>query len=230
MSRLYLTVDEYATQIETFLEMSRQANDEWQLNKVDNDKAETWYMHRTTTVAIPALQALATTDCSTSLPERTINKQTGHGDSNDYNDIDRNVLEKAAVNIDNHSINDDIGYEEILLDDTDNSCLETHSSLCCRFEHHVVYSLSYQTPVLYFNCYLPDGRLMNVEELWELVPKCYYEDVQRNAWATLSQGEHPLLNRPFYFLHPCHTATLMAQVYMQKTAVHGNHKPGVQGC
>ena len=76
-------------------------------------------------------------------------------------------------------------------------------------EYHIVYSTSYQVPVLYFNAYKPNGRLLTLEELWTSIPRQY---AGVDKWSFLSQQEHPLLGRPFFQLHPCHTETFMSKL------------------
>ncbi|PVD23243.1 hypothetical protein C0Q70_16506 [Pomacea canaliculata] len=97
----------------------------------------------------------------------------------------------------------------------DPSCLtlsgeKTHSFL--NYEHHIVYSPSYAVPVLYFNVYKPNGHRLELEELWNRVPKEHHIRMLEHKWATLTQQEHPVLGSPYFTLHPCHTATLMSQV------------------
>ncbi|XP_064605763.1 ubiquitin-like-conjugating enzyme ATG10 [Liolophura sinensis] len=79
------------------------------------------------------------------------------------------------------------------------------------YEYHVVYSHSYAVPVLYFNAYKTDGKLLSLEEIWSNVPNHYRERLNHERWTFLTQQEHPLVGRPFYQLHPCHTADLMKQ-------------------
>ncbi|XP_033738587.1 ubiquitin-like-conjugating enzyme ATG10 [Pecten maximus] len=80
------------------------------------------------------------------------------------------------------------------------------------YEYHVVYSQSYNVPVLYFNVYKADGSLLSLEEVWDRVPDVYRDRLQHDRWTFLTQQEHPILGRPYFQLHPCHTADLMEQV------------------
>nr|XP_045587118.1 ubiquitin-like-conjugating enzyme ATG10 [Procambarus clarkii] len=80
------------------------------------------------------------------------------------------------------------------------------------FEYHVVYSLSHSVPTLYFNAWNSAGKLLTLEEVWGLVHSHFSEQILNNKWESLTQKEHPLLGRPFFQLHPCHTAKLMSQV------------------
>ncbi|XP_021379052.1 ubiquitin-like-conjugating enzyme ATG10 isoform X2 [Mizuhopecten yessoensis] len=80
------------------------------------------------------------------------------------------------------------------------------------YEYHIVYSRSYNVPVLYFNVYKPDGSMMSLTEVWDRVPGVYRDRLQQDRWTFLTQQEHPILGRPYFQLHPCHTADLMEQV------------------
>jgi ubiquitin-like-conjugating enzyme ATG10 len=77
------------------------------------------------------------------------------------------------------------------------------------WEYHVLYSHSYSVPVLYFNSWTNDGRLLSLEDLWNLVHSSFQDSLQENRWSVLTQQEHPVLRRPFYMLHPCHTAQFL---------------------
>ena len=81
-----------------------------------------------------------------------------------------------------------------------------------KYDCHVIYSTSYQVPVLYFNVYKQTGALLTLDEIWQQVPALYQERLKHEKWTFITQQEHPLLMTPFYQLHPCHTSKLMAQV------------------
>ncbi|XP_070562792.1 ubiquitin-like-conjugating enzyme ATG10 [Ptychodera flava] len=93
----------------------------------------------------------------------------------------------------------------------DYSSVDSHSKSAswCIYEYHVVYSLSYGVPVLYFNASKEDGRLLSLEEVWNNVNENYQSSVVLDRWSFITQQEHPLLCRPFYQIHPCHTADMM---------------------
>ncbi|CAD7014734.1 ubiquitin-like-conjugating enzyme ATG10 [Ceratitis capitata] len=88
-----------------------------------------------------------------------------------------------------------------------------------KTEYHVIYSLPYQVPVLYFRLYRSDGSLVSIEDAWRI-----FRGYGGNASTTLSphqrtnddmlnimtQLEHPVLRKPYYALHPCRTAELLA--------------------
>ncbi|XP_059395338.1 ubiquitin-like-conjugating enzyme ATG10 isoform X3 [Carassius carassius] len=84
---------------------------------------------------------------------------------------------------------------------------EIHAVL--RYEYHVLYSCSYQIPVLYFRASTLDGRPLSLEEVWSNVHPNYRQRLQQGPWDTLTQQEHPLLGQPFFMLHPCRTEEFM---------------------
>ena len=74
-------------------------------------------------------------------------------------------------------------------------------------EYHVVHSNSYQVPVLYFNTTYSNGKSLSLAETWRLLS--ISSDVDK--WGVVTQQEHPYLGRPFYHVHPCHTAQAMGK-------------------
>lgn len=79
-----------------------------------------------------------------------------------------------------------------------------------NMEYHIVHSVSYQVPLLYFNAAHSNGQSLSLPDIWDLVsPNFVGPEVDK--WGVVTQTEHPLLGRPFYHIHPCHTATLMAE-------------------
>lgn len=78
------------------------------------------------------------------------------------------------------------------------------------FEYHILYSLSYSVPMLYFNLQDTEGNVMTLEEFLEVFLNRV--DVDRgeiDLKTALTQMEHPLLFQPFLAIHPCQTATIL---------------------
>lgn len=73
--------------------------------------------------------------------------------------------------------------------------------------YHIIYSLSYSVPVLYFNAYHENGKLLSLDEIWNKIPKCYLSEIDK--WSTITQQEHPILGIPYFMIHPCYTADFM---------------------
>jgi len=119
-------------------------------------------------------------------------------------------LQKRPIKDDPESADVDLGGEAACdAEDCDVTALDTDSCVVCRCDYHIVYSHSYQVPVLYFNMYKADGSLLSVEDVWSCVPGHYMDRLQQERWTFITQQEHPLLHKPFYQLHPCHTGELM---------------------
>lgn len=104
------------------------------------------------------------------------------------------------------------------IEDEDPSALHSF----CRptvvhFEYHVVYSPSYRVPVLYFNATFPSGKLIPLQEVWQLLSPAHVRSGSGTEWGTVTQQEHPLLCCPFYHIHPCHTADVMGTALQNGT-------------
>ncbi|NXV57575.1 ATG10 enzyme, partial [Molothrus ater] len=81
-----------------------------------------------------------------------------------------------------------------------------------RYEYHVLYSSSYQVPVLYFRACCLDGRPLTLDEIWGSVHASYQARLQEGPWDTITQQEHPILGQPFFVLHPCRTNEFISAV------------------
>ena len=79
-----------------------------------------------------------------------------------------------------------------------------------NFEYHVIYSPSYQVPVLFFTATFHSGRLVPLRDIWRFVSPVHVTRESGMEWESVTQQEHPILCRPFYHIHPCHTSTIMA--------------------
>ena len=90
-------------------------------------------------------------------------------------------------------------------------------STAVNFDYNIVHSPSYQVPVLYFTATLSTGRQVPLEGVWQLMSPAHATG-SGTEWGTVTQLEHPLLCRPFYHIHPCHTADVMGMAVQR----HGN--------
>ncbi|CAG8503140.1 13276_t:CDS:2, partial [Acaulospora colombiana] len=109
-----------------------------------------------------------------------------------------------------------VDEENDVFEDDDPSVLSTLSSSeeYLTVDYHVIYSTSYKVPVLYFNVYYDDGTPLKIDEIYSnLVQPSRFEDIKpAGFYGGISQQDHPTLLIPFYFLHPCETATLMRTI------------------
>ncbi|KAJ8380634.1 hypothetical protein SKAU_G00014120 [Synaphobranchus kaupii] len=93
---------------------------------------------------------------------------------------------------------------------------ETSSPI--RYEYHVLYSCSYQAPVLYFRASTLDGRPLSLEDMWDNVHPNYRQRLLQGPWDTITQQEHPLIGQSFFVLHPCRTQDLMRPILAAASA------------
>ncbi|XP_078420692.1 ubiquitin-like-conjugating enzyme ATG10 [Cetorhinus maximus] len=104
--------------------------------------------------------------------------------------------------------------EEVNMENVSNDTEEAQVTTpeLIRYEYHVVYSSSYQAPVLYFRACYSDGKPLALKEIWENAHDCYKERLLQGPWGTITQQEHHLLGQPFFVLHPCRTSELMTPI------------------
>ncbi|XP_006143551.1 ubiquitin-like-conjugating enzyme ATG10 [Tupaia chinensis] len=91
-----------------------------------------------------------------------------------------------------------------------------------KYEYHVLYSCSYQVPVLYFRASFLDGRPLTLKDIWEGVHECYKTRLLQGPWDTITQQEHPILGQPFFVLHPCKTNEFMTPVLKNSQKINRN--------
>ena len=91
------------------------------------------------------------------------------------------------------------------------------------FEYHVIYSPTYQVPMLFFTATDHSGKLVPLRDIWKFVSPFHITKGAGLEWESVTQQEHPLLCRPFYHIHPCHTSVVMATALSDKHRTgHGN--------
>lgn len=69
------------------------------------------------------------------------------------------------------------------------------------WEYHILYSASYSVPVLYFNVRNTAGKLLPLGDVWNILNVS--KEALKDKWSFVSQQEHPILLRPYFYLHPC---------------------------
>nr|XP_017200049.2 ubiquitin-like-conjugating enzyme ATG10 isoform X3 [Oryctolagus cuniculus] len=110
---------------------------------------------------------------------------------------------------------------ELALDDAEAAEVPAVSQVI-RYEYHVLYSCSFQVPVLYFRASFLDGRPLTLEDIWEGVHECYRTRLLQGPWDTITQQEHPILGQPFFVLHPCKTNEFMTPVLKNPQKINRN--------
>ncbi|CAL1702202.1 unnamed protein product [Somion occarium] len=87
----------------------------------------------------------------------------------------------------------------------------------------VVYSPTYQVPALYFTAHHTSGSPLTLPEITRLplfreglFPDeqggSFALNVPDSSFAMLSQGDHPTLGTPSWYLHPCHTSAVVSEI------------------
>jgi ubiquitin-like-conjugating enzyme ATG10 len=70
------------------------------------------------------------------------------------------------------------------------------------FTYHVLFSEPFSVPVFYFNVFKSNGKILTYDELYS----CFKINSEK---IIISQQDHPIFCKPFYFLHPCFTSDWM---------------------
>ncbi len=80
---------------------------------------------------------------------------------------------------------------------------------------HIIYSSSYNVPVLYLNINRSNGSLLSYKETYDYFKIKLEQDSVEDL--ILTQQEHPILFKPFYFIHPCKTSKWMCESLINDT-------------
>ncbi|XP_066901014.1 ubiquitin-like-conjugating enzyme ATG10 [Halyomorpha halys] len=83
--------------------------------------------------------------------------------------------------------------------------LRNNNSETYMWEYHILYSVSYEVPVLYFKVTSTEGQMVNFQKVSDII----YDGLPEILKKNITQCEHPLIKRPYYFLHPCKTSDLL---------------------
>ncbi|XP_076648298.1 autophagy-related 10 [Halictus rubicundus] len=111
----------------------------------------------------------------------------------------------------NDTEEDDLNFELTLTEDP----FEAPSTIEKPFvtEHHVLWSMSYGVPVLYFHGWKSDFPGINPITVREAQSLALDADLN---YKELSQAIHPVLGTPFLHLHPCKSQELLQFTYKSK--------------
>ncbi|CAI5721414.1 unnamed protein product [Peronospora destructor] len=96
-------------------------------------------------------------------------------------------------------------------DDQAQTTLQTQEVEFALLEFHIVYHTIYQTPVLYFRVAAVDGMPLPSEVVTHDIK--FPGSNGRSTFVAIE--EHPVLGKPFSFLHPCETAAAMQLLQAQ---------------
>ncbi|KAG0304383.1 hypothetical protein BGZ98_005591 [Dissophora globulifera] len=129
---------------------------------------------------------------------------------------DQLLLDDLVEHFEEIPDNEEADHEAEAREDMSQKVSQDFLSVC----YHVVFSPSYQVPVLYFNAYRPDGTAISLEEIYEsLVPEDWRNSI-RNAGLNggISQQDHPILSIPYFYMHPCETVSLLETIFKNTTS------------
>ncbi|KAI8887387.1 hypothetical protein K501DRAFT_242534 [Backusella circina FSU 941] len=101
---------------------------------------------------------------------------------------------------------------------------ETQKHESVKMEHHIVYSTSYQVPVMYFQAFFQDGTPLDLKDIYQhIIPKYYHQELTGLPQNPISQTEHPELGTPFWYIHPCDTRVLMDSIGFKSSYQHHDY-------
>ncbi|KAJ8086523.1 hypothetical protein PM082_005346 [Marasmius tenuissimus] len=100
-------------------------------------------------------------------------------------------------------------------------------TLACH--EYVVFSATFQVPCLYFTISHPNGAPLSADEvvktslfhpvaLASTTTTSFAVTQPNSLFPLLSQGEHPTLGTPCWYLHPCETAPAMEELLSEERA------------
>lgn len=96
------------------------------------------------------------------------------------------------------------------------SCLIKSDYIDVLWEYHILYSCSYNVPVLYFNACTENGKPIDLEDIWSMGNSLYEHQIKTNKWNTITQNEHPYFRIPFFMIHPCKSELIFKNIVSDK--------------
>ena len=198
--KLTLSYEDFERLAEGLVQRSRELGDGWELRETTSSR---------TTPAANQNNPLYLVRKSTLTHKRTDSRLPGEETASDLDELAGDTSKIAE---------DEDGDVASL----DRSGGEGRGEEIVHMEYHVIHSPSYQVPTLYFNATYSNGQALSLEQVWDLLSANYVSQ-GADKWGVATQQEHPHLGRPFYHIHPCHTATVVGRA-MQ--CCHGDDASG----
>jgi len=112
--------------------------------------------------------------------------------------------------------------EETVLDENDFTLVEeedeslapsTPAMTAHTSQQYIVYSATYSVPAFYFTLHDAGGAPLTLDAL--LRTRLFHAPSElpgSGLFPLLSQGDHPVLGTPCWYLHPCETSTAMEEL------------------
>lgn len=112
-----------------------------------------------------------------------------------------------------HSIDEEISLvDDTIYLDEDSAPIDDLGHEC-TWVFSIVYSETWQSPVLYFRVQNKDGSLISSrEDIVQLLKPIHHQNQVQDSWDFVSYDEHPVDGMPSFFLHPCQTNNRMTQL------------------
>ncbi|KAI8968177.1 autophagocytosis associated protein [Mycotypha africana] len=134
--------------------------------------------------------------------KREINTIVSQADEESYGD-------ELMTSIDMHNM-DDEDAASLFNNQVESNPVSIH------LEQHIVYSASYQVPVLYFKAVFgSNGAPLSLNDIHQYIVPKSRNPLHTTTPVVVSQNEHPVLGTPFWYIHPCDTSTLMRTLTFQ---------------
>ncbi|PCH41188.1 hypothetical protein WOLCODRAFT_137241, partial [Wolfiporia cocos MD-104 SS10] len=118
---------------------------------------------------------------------------------------------------------EDSSYElEDPSDDGTTSNAASHIGICTS-RQYVAFHPTFRVPAFYFTIHHSNGMPLSLDEIVRssLLRQHTLEGTERTPYSVgdpgspfpmLSQGDHPVFGTPFWYLHPCHTSEVVAEI------------------
>ncbi|KAM9987050.1 hypothetical protein ACTFIY_011477 [Dictyostelium cf. discoideum] len=143
------------------------------------------------------------------------NESKGYFTTKRYHKINNNI-----ENNNNNNNNNNENFEEIKETNDDSSTIKSNNNNennIIVFQFDIIYSKSYQVPVLYLNGFSSfDSSPLSWNEIWNNLPLSNLDKNQQSTIPYITQVEHPILGNPCYQLHPCETDNLMKLILLKE--------------
>ncbi|EAL73009.1 autophagy protein 10 [Dictyostelium discoideum AX4] len=158
------------------------------------------------------------------------NESKGYFTTKRYHKINNNNNNNNNNNIENKNNNNIENFEEIkeTIDDSSTTIIKSNNNNnennIIIFQFDIIYSKSYQVPVLYLNGFSSfDSSPLSWNEIWNNLPLSNLDKNQQSTIPYITQVEHPILGNPCYQLHPCETDNLMKLILLKEKDYNDNN-------
>lgn len=113
-------------------------------------------------------------------------------------------------------------------EDESTAVQDLNSPELLRVQQHIAFSPTFQTPVFYFRIYSQDGAALPLSEIMQTTffsGDVLPSDAQvtphgisfhNSNFPVLSIGDHPVLNEPYWYLHPCQSSAAVDELMRAK--------------